>query len=225
MVDTVLQFEGDRNHLYRLLRAIKNRFGSTNELGIFEMTSTGLKEVENPSEIMITNHDGDLSGVSVAVTMEGTRPMLIEIQALASTAAYGTPQRSTTGFDLRRLNMLLAVLEKKCGFRIGQKDVFLNITGGIKVDDPSIDLAVVCAILSSNVDLSIENKTCFAGEVGLSGEIRPVPRIEQRIYEAEKLGYERIFISKHNKGIEQTNFNIELIFVGKVEDVLRNLFG
>jgi len=225
MVDTVLQFEGDRNHLYRLLRAIKNRFGSTNELGIFEMTSIGLKEVENPSEIMITNHDGDLSGIAVAVTMEGTRPMLIEIQALASTAAYGTPQRSATGFDLRRLNMLLAVLEKKCGFRIGQKDVFLNITGGIKVDDPSIDLAVVCAILSSNVDLSIENKTCFAGEVGLSGEIRPVPRIEQRIYEAEKLGYERIFISKHNKGIEQTNYNIELIFVGKVEDVLRNLFG
>lgn len=225
MVDTVLQFEGDRNHLYRLLRSIKNRFGSTNELGIYEMTSTGLKEVENPSAILVSNHDGELSGVAIAVTMEGTRPLLIEIQALASTAAYGTPQRSATGFDLRRLNMLLAVLEKKCGFRIGQKDVFLNITGGIKVDDPSIDLAVVCAILSSNVDLSIDSKTCFAGEVGLSGEIRPVPRIEQRIFEAEKLGYERIFISKHNKGITQEKYNIELVLVGKVEDVLKNLFG
>ena len=225
MVDTVLQFEGDRNHLYRLLRCVKNRFGSTNELGIYEMTSTGLKEVENPSAILISNTDGDLSGVTVAVTMEGTRPLLIEIQALASTAAYGTPQRSATGFDLRRLNMLLAVLEKKCGFRIGQKDVFLNITGGIKVDDPSIDLAVVCAILSSNVDLSIDSKTCFAAEVGLSGEIRPVPRIEQRIYEAEKLGYERVFISKHNKGITQEKYNIELVLVGKVEDVLKNLFG
>ncbi len=225
MVDTVLQFEGDRNHLYRLLRSIKNRFGSTNELGIYEMTSKGLKEVDNPSAILISNQNGELSGVSVAVTMEGTRPLLVEIQALASTAAYGTPQRSATGFDLRRLNMLLAVLEKKCGFRIGQKDVFLNITGGIKVDDPSIDLAVVCAILSSNVDLSIDSKTCFAAEVGLSGEIRPVPRIEQRISEAEKLGYERIFISKHNKGLLQQNYKIELVMVNKIEDVLRSLFG
>ncbi len=225
MVDTVLQFEGDRNHLYRLLRSIKNRFGSTNELGIYEMTSEGLKEVENPSEIMITHNEGELSGIAIAVTMEGTRPLLIEIQALASTAAYGTPQRSATGFDLRRLNMLLAVLEKKCGFRIGQKDVFLNITGGIKVDDPSIDLAVVCAILSSNVDLGIDSKTCFAAEVGLSGEIRPVPRIEHRISEAEKLGYKRIFISKHNKGIVQDKHKIQLIFVEKVEDVLKELFS
>lgn len=225
MVDTVLQFEGDRNHLYRLLRSVKNRFGSTNELGIYEMTSTGLKEVENPSTILISNQEEQLSGISVAVTMEGTRPLLVEVQALVNTATYGTPQRSATGFDLRRMNMLLAVLEKKCGFRIGQKDVFLNITGGIKVDDPSIDLAVVCAILSSNVDLSVDSKTCFAAEVGLSGEIRPVPRIEQRISEAEKLGYKRIFISKHNKGLTQEKHNIELLKVSKIEDVLKNLFG
>jgi DNA repair protein RadA/Sms len=225
MVDTVLQFEGDRNHVYRLLRSIKNRFGSTNELGIYEMSSSGMRQVENPSEILISNFDTQLSGVAIAATLEGIRPMLIEVQALASTAAYGTPQRSSTGFDLRRLHMLLAVLEKRCGFRIGQKDVFLNIAGGIKVDDPSIDLAVVCAILSSNVDLAIESKTCFAAEVGLSGEIRPVPRVEQRISEAEKLGYKRIFISKFSKGIVQDNFKIKLIPVSKIEEVLKHLFG
>jgi DNA repair protein RadA/Sms len=174
----------------------------------------------------VSNIEEALSGVAIAVTMEGARPMLIEVQALASTAAYGTPQRSVTGFDLRRLNMLLAVLEKKCGFRIGQKDVFLNLAGGIKVDDPSIDLAVVCAILSSNVDIAIEGKSCFAAEVGLSGEIRPVPRIEQRIGEAEKLGYKRIFISKHSKGITQGQFKkIKMIAVGKIEEVLQHLFG
>ncbi|MCB9196612.1 MAG: DNA repair protein RadA [Flavobacteriales bacterium] len=225
MVDTVLQFEGDRNHVYRLLRSIKNRFGSTNELGIYEMSSDGMRQVENPSEILISNFDTQLSGVAIAATMEGIRPMLIEVQALTSTAAYGTPQRTATGFDLRRLHMLLAVLEKRCGFRIGQKDVFINLAGGIKVDDPSIDLAVVCAILSSNVDMAIESKTCFAAEVGLSGEIRPVPRVEQRISEAEKLGYKRIFISKHSKGITQGQFKIQLIAVGKIEEVLKHLFG
>jgi DNA repair protein RadA/Sms len=225
MVDTVLQFEGDRNHVYRLLRSVKNRFGSTNELGIYEMSSAGMRQVENPSEILISNFDSQLSGVAIASTMEGNRPMLIEVQALASTAAYGTPQRSSTGFDLKRLHMLLAVLEKKCGFRIGQKDVFINLAGGIKVDDPSIDLAVVCAILSSNVDIAIEAKTCFSAEVGLSGEIRPVPRVEQRIGEAEKLGYKRIFISKHSKGITQDQFKIKLVAVGKIEEVLKHLFG
>jgi DNA repair protein RadA/Sms len=225
MVDTVLQFEGDRNHVYRLLRSVKNRFGSTNELGIYEMSSSGMRQVENPSEILISNFDSQLSGVAIASTMEGNRPMLIEVQALASTAAYGTPQRSSTGFDLKRLHMLLAVLEKKCGFRIGQKDVFINLAVGIKVDDPSIDLAVVCAILSSNVDIAIEAKTCFSAEVGLSGEIRPVPRVEQRISEAEKLGYKRIFISKHSKGISQDQFKIKLVAVGKIEEVLKHLFG
>ncbi len=225
MVDTVLQFEGDRNHVYRLLRSVKNRFGSTNELGIYEMSSAGMRQVENPSEILISNFDSQLSGVAIASTMEGNRPMLIEVQALASTAAYGTPQRSSTGFDLKRLHMLLAVLEKKCGFRIGQKDVFINLAGGIKVDDPSIDLAVVCAILSSNVDIAIEAKTCFSAEVGLSGEIRPVPRVEQRISEAEKLGYKRIFISKHSKGITQDQFKIKLVAVSKIEEVLKHLFG
>ena len=225
MVDTVLQFEGDRNHVYRLLRSVKNRFGSTNELGIYEMSSAGMRQVENPSEILISNFDDQLSGVAIASTMEGNRPMLIEVQALASTAAYGTPQRSSTGFDLKRLHMLLAVLEKKCGFRIGQKDVFINLAGGIKVDDPSIDLAVVCAVLSSNVDIAIEGKSCFSAEVGLSGEIRPVPRVEQRIIEAEKLGYKRIFISKHSKGITQDQFKIKLVAVSKIEEVLKHLFG
>lgn len=225
MVDTVLQFEGDRNHVYRLLRSIKNRFGSTNELGIYEMSSSGMRQVENPSEILISNFDTQLSGVAIAATLEGIRPMLIEVQALTSSAAYGTPQRTATGFDLRRLHMLLAVLEKRCGFRIGQKDVFINLAGGIKVDDPSIDLAVVCAILSSNVDIPIESKTCFAAEVGLSGEIRPVPRVEQRISEAEKLGYKKIFISKHSKGITQGQFKIKLVAVGKIEEVLKHLFG
>jgi DNA repair protein RadA/Sms len=189
MVDTVLQFEGDRNHIYRLLRATKNRFGSTNEMGIYEMNGDGLKEVLNPSEILITNRQEATSGVAIAATLEGNRPLLIETQALVSTAAYGTPQRSSTGFDLRRLSMLLAVLEKRCGFRLGAKDVFINIAGGLKVEDPGIDLALVCAVLSSNEDLPIAQNVCFAAEVGLTGEIRPVNRIEQRISEAQKLGF------------------------------------
>jgi DNA repair protein RadA/Sms len=201
MVDAVLQFEGDRNHVYRLLRSMKNRFGSTNELGIYEMIGSGLRQVENPSEILITNTDNSLSGISIAGTLEGIRPMLIEVQALVSSAAYGTPQRSSTGFDSKRLNMLLAVMEKRCGFKLGSKDVFLNIAGGIKVDDPAIDLAVVAAVLSSNIDLPIDSKTALSAEVGLSGEVRPVNRIDQRISEAEKLGFERIIISKYCKGI------------------------
>ena len=225
MVDTVLQFEGDRNHVYRILRSVKNRFGSTNELGIYEMNAVGLQEVENPSKVLISDSDENLSGVAIASTMEGARPMLIEVQALASTAAYGTPQRTATGFDLRRLNMLLEELKKRCGFRIAQKDVFINIAGGIKVDDPSIDLAVVCSILSSNVDIAIAPNTSFAAEIGLSGEVRPVPRIDQRISEAEKMGFERIFISKYNKGISASNYKIKVIQVGKIADVLKELFG
>ncbi|MFN3918390.1 MAG: DNA repair protein RadA [Flavobacteriales bacterium] len=225
MVDTVLQFEGDRNHVYRLLRSIKNRFGSTNELGIYEMRGSGLVEVENPSEVLISQRNEQLSGISIASTMEGMRPMLIEVQALVSTAAYGNPQRSCTGFDARRLNMLLAVLEKRCGFKLGIKDVFLNIAGGIRVDDPAIDLAVVCAVLSSNVDLPIERGVCLSAEVGLSGEIRPVSRIDQRISEAQKLGYEKIYVSQYNKGIEQKVFDIELIKISKMEDVFKRLFG
>lgn len=225
MVDAVLQFEGDRNHVYRLLRSIKNRFGSTNELGIYEMVGTGLRQVENPSEILITNTDSSLSGISIAATLEGMRPMLIEVQALVSTAAYGTPQRSSTGFDSKRLNMLLAVMEKRCGFKLGAKDVFLNIAGGIKVDDPAIDLAVVAAVLSSNADLPIEKTIALSAEVGLSGEVRPVNRIDQRISEAEKLGFEKIIISKYNKGIEQKNFKIELVKCGKIDEVVRALFA
>jgi DNA repair protein RadA/Sms len=226
MVDVVLQFEGDRNHIYRLLRSIKNRFGSTNELGIYEMLGSGLREVSNPSEILISHRDEQLSGVAIAATMEGLRPMLIEVQALVSTAAYGTPQRSSTGFDLRRLSMLLAVLEKRCGFRLAAKDVFLNIAGGIRVDDPAIDLAVICAVLSSSEDISINHNITFAAEVGLSGEIRPVTRIDQRISEAEKLGFNKIFISKYNKkGLELKNFNIEIVFVSRVDEVFRLLFG
>ena len=226
MVDTVLQFEGDRNHIYRLLRAVKNRFGSTNELGIYEMQGSGLREVSNPSEILISNRDKTLSGSTISATMEGLRPMLIEIQALVSTAAYGTPQRAGTGFDVRRLNMLLAVLEKRCGFRLAAKDVFLNIAGGIRVDDPAIDLAVVGAILSSNEDIPVSPNYCFAAEVGLSGEIRPVTRIEQRITEAEKLGFERIFISAYNlKGLDVKAFNIEIFSAKKIEEVFSNLFG
>ncbi len=226
MVDTVLQFEGDRNYGYRILRATKNRFGSTSELGIYEMQSTGMREVSNPSEILISQRDSNLSGAAIASTMEGMRPMLIEIQALVSTAAYGTPQRSSTGFDLRRLNMLLAVLEKRSGFRLGIKDVFLNIAGGIKVDDPAIDLAVVCAVLSSNEDIAIEENSCFAAEVGLSGEIRPVNRIEQRISEAEKLGFEKIYISTYNKkGLDLKQPKIEIVSVNKIEDVFGYLFA
>lgn len=224
MVDAVLQFEGDRNHVYRLLRAIKNRFGSTNELGIYEMVGTGLRQVENPSEILITNSDSSLSGISIAATMEGMRPMLIEVQALVSTAAYGTPQRSSTGFDSKRLNMLLAVMEKRCGFKLGAKDVFLNIAGGIKVDDPAIDLAVVAAVLSSNADIAIDKNIALSAEVGLSGEVRPVNRVDQRIYEAEKLGFEKIIISKYNKGIEQKDFKIELVLCSKITEVVKALF-
>lgn len=225
MVDAVLIFEGDRNHVYRLVRAVKNRFGSTNELGIYEMNSTGLREVENPSEILITHNDERLSGISIAAMVEGVRPMLIEIQALVSTAAYGTPQRSSTGFDLRRLNMLLAVLEKRCGFKLGAKDVFLNLAGGIKANDPAIDLGVVCAIMSSNVNMPINPKICLAAELSLSGEIRAANRMDQRITEAEKMGFEEIIISKYNKGIKQGDYGIKIHQVSKVEDAIRIIFG
>jgi len=226
MVDTVLQFEGDRNYGYRILRAAKNRFGSTSELGIYEMQSFGLREVSNPSEILISQRDENLSGVAIAATIEGMRPMLIETQALVSSAAYGTPQRSSTGFDLRRLGMLLAVLEKRCGFRLGAKDVFLNIAGGIKVDDPAIDLAVVSAILSSNSDIPVDKNTCFAAEVGLSGEIRPVNRVELRISEAEKMGFEQIFISRYNKKVlDLKKFSINIVLVSKIEEVFSKLFN
>ncbi|HNQ27821.1 MAG TPA: DNA repair protein RadA [Aquaticitalea sp.] len=218
MVDTVLQFEGDRNHVFRILRANKNRFGSTNELGIYEMQGSGLRQVNNPSEILISKKDEELSGNAIAATLEGVRPLLIEVQALVSSAVYGTPQRSATGFNAKRLNMLLAVLEKRAGFRLGAKDVFLNITGGITVDDPSIDLAVVAAILSSNEDVAIPKDFCFAAEVGLSGEIRPVQRVEQRILEAEKLGFSTIFVSKYNKiALKKTSIDVRLI--SKIEDL------
>lgn len=224
MVDTVLQFEGDRNHVYRILRALKNRFGSTSELGIYEMLGSGLREVNNPSEILISKKDEELSGTAIASTLEGMRPLMIEIQALVSTAVYGTPQRSSTGYNLKRLNMILAVLEKRAGFRLGAKDVFLNITGGITVDDPAIDLAVVAAILSSSEDIPIPKDYCFAAEVGLAGEIRPVTRAEQRIQEAEKLGFSTIFVSKYNK-ISLKNTQIKIQLVAKIEDVVEYLFG
>lgn len=223
MVDVVLNFDGDRNHLFRLLRANKNRFGSTAEIGIYEMISAGLKEIKNPSEVLITKKTEEFSGNAVAVTLEGNRPMLLEVQALVSTAVYGTPQRSCTGFDAKRLNMLLAVLEKRAGFQLGAKDVFLNITGGIKTDDPALDLAVVASILSSNEDEAISEQYCFAGEIGLSGEIRPVPQIEHRISEAEKLGYEKIFVSNLNK-IPKRKFAIKIEEVSKVEDFANRLF-
>jgi len=219
MVDTVLQFEGDRNHVFRILRAHKNRFGSTNELGIYEMQGSGLREVSNPSEILISKKDEELSGNAVASTLEGMRPLMIEVQALVSTAVYGTPQRSATGFNAKRLNMLLAVLEKRAGFRLGAKDVFLNITGGISVDDPAIDLAVVASVLSSNEDVAIPKDYCFAAEVGLSGEIRPVQRVEQRILEAEKLGFSTIFVSKYNK-IALKNTVIKIQLISKIEDLV-----
>lgn len=227
MVDTVLQFEGDRHHVYRILRATKNRFGSTAELGIYEMHGAGLREVSNPSEVLIAQRDEQLSGIAIAATMEGIRPLLIETQALVSTAVYGTPQRSSTGFDLRRLSMLLAVLEKRCGFRLGAKDVFLNLAGGIRVEDPAIDLAVICAILSSGENIAIPAKLTFAGEVGLSGEIRPVTRIDQRISEAEKMGFEEIFISRYNvKGLDKSRFkSIRIVQVSKVEEVFEKLFN
>ncbi len=224
MVDVVLQFEGDRNHVYRILRANKNRYGSTSELGIYEMQTNGLRQVNNPSEVLLSQKDEPMSGMAVSATLEGMRPLMIEIQALVSSAVYGTPQRSATGFDLRRLSMLLAILEKRCGFKLGSKDVFLNITGGIKVEDPAIDLGVLCAILSSNVDRPIDDKSCFAAEVGLSGEIRPINRCEQRIQEAEKLGFETIYVSKFNK-IDFKNHHIEIVKVGKIEDVFKLLFS
>ncbi len=223
MVDVVLQFEGDRNHTYRILRAQKNRFGSTAELGIYEMQSVGLREVENPSEILISEKDESLSGTAIAATLEGMRPLMIEVQALVSTAVYGTPQRSATGYNIKRLNMILAVLEKRAGFRLGAKDVFLNIAGGISVDDPAIDLAVVASILSSNEDDAISQDTCFAAEVGLAGEIRPVNRIDQRILEAEKLGFSTIIVSKFNK-IANSNYKIKVVLVSKIEEVYQQLF-
>ena len=226
MVDTVLQFEGERNYGYRILRCVKNRFGSTSELGIYEMQNTGLREVENPSEILLSHRDENLSGIAISAMIEGLRPMMIETQALVSSAAYGTPQRSSTGFDSRRLNMLLAVLEKRSGFKLGIKDVFLNIAGGLRVDDTAIDLAVISAVLSSSEDIPVNQKICFAAEVGLSGEIRSVNRIEQRIAEADKLGFEKIFISRYNlKGISQEKFNIQVIPVSKIEEVFSRLFG
>lgn len=225
MVDTVLQFEGDQHYAYRILRTIKNRFGSTAELGIYEMTGQGLRQVSNPSEILISQREDMLSGIAIAATIEGLRPMLVEVQALVTQSVYGTPQRTATGFDLRRLQLLLAVLEKRGGFHFGVKDVFLNIAGGLRVEDPSIDLAVLCALLSSYEDAGIPHKYCFAGEVGLSGEVRAVNRIEQRIAEAEKLGFEKIFISKyHKKGLDFSKFNIEVVSLGRVEEVYRLLF-
>jgi len=224
MVDTVLQFEGDRNHVFRILRALKNRFGSTSELGIYQMQSDGLHPVTNPSSLLISQHKEVLSGTAVAATLEGVRPLLIEIQALVSSAVYGTPQRSATGFPPRRLNMLLAVLEKRAGFKLAAKDVFLNITGGIQVVDPAIDLAIIAAILSSNADIPIEREVCFAAEVGLAGEIRPVPRIGQRITEAEKLGFGVIYVSRH-ADIPKKGYGIEVRKVSRVEDVVRSLFG
>lgn len=225
IVDTVIQFEGDQHYMYRILRSIKNRFGSTAELGIYEMNQSGLREVSNPSELLLTqNHEG-LSGVSIAAAIEGIRPFLIETQALVSTAAYGTPQRSATGFDIRRMNMLLAVLEKRAGFRLAQKDVFLNIAGGLRVNDPGMDLSVISAILSSSLDMSVESNTALCGEVGLSGEIRPVNRIEQRIQEAEKLGFSRILIPANNLKGYTKKVKIEMIQVKKVSDAFRILFS
>ena len=223
MVDVVLQFEGDRNHSYRILRAQKNRFGSTAELGIYEMQQDGLRQVENPSEILISEKDEPLSGAAIGATLEGQRPLMIEIQALVSTAVYGTPQRSTTGYNNKRLHMMLAVLEKRAGFRLGAKDVFLNIAGGLSVDDPAIDLAVVAAILSSNEDIPIEQDTCFAAEVGLAGEIRAVSRIDQRIQEAEKLGFHTIVISKFNKRAK-INHAINVVTISKIEELVQHLY-
>lgn len=224
IVDSVIQFEGDRHYGFRMLRTIKNRFGSSSELGIFEMNANGLREVSNPSEILLSQRDENVSGISVAATLEGLRPMMIETQALVSTAAYGTPQRSCTGFDTRRLNMLLAVLEKRAGFRLSSKDVFLNIAGGLRVDDPAMDLAVVEAILSSNDDVAISNRYAFAAEVGLSGEVRAVNRIEARIAEADKLGMEKIFISKYNlRGIDKSKYNVEIVAISTINEMLRSL--
>lgn len=225
MVDTVLQFEGDRHYVYRILRTLKNRFGSTAELGIYEMTGDGMRVVNNPSEILIAQREEQLSGSAIAATLEGMRPLLIEVQALVTQSVYGTPQRTVSGFDLRRLQLLLAVLEKRGGFMFGTKDVFVNIAGGIKVEDPSIDLAVICALLSSYEDVPLPQHICFAGEVGLNGEIRAVNRVEQRIAEAEKLGFEKIFISKFNKkSFNAKSFSIEIVMVGQVHEVYQALF-
>lgn len=226
MVDTVLQFEGDRHYAYRILRTLKNRFGSTSELGIYEMTDGGMRAVTNPSEILITQKEEQLSGIAIAATIEGMRPLLIEVQALVTQSVYGTPQRTVSGFDLRRLQLLLAVLEKRGGFHFGVKDVFLNIAGGLKIEDPSIDLAVLCALLSSYEDVPLPQQVCFAGEIGLSGEIRAVNRIEQRIAEAEKLGFEKIIVSKYNqKKTSKQKFDIEVIPMGRVEEVYQFLFS
>ena len=226
IVDTVLQFEGDRQYLYRILRSIKNRFGSTSEIGIYEMVEKGLREVKNPSEMLLSdNRTEEMSGIAIGCTIEGARPLMVEVQALVSTAAYGTPQRSVTGYDQRRLNMLLAVLEKRAKFRLGQKDVFLNIAGGMKISDPGIDLAVVAAVMSSNFDIAVSRKSAFVGEVGLSGEIRTVTRIEQRVSEVEKLGFDTIVIPRENlKGLKD-KFRIKIVEVSKIEDLMRILFG
>ena len=226
IVDCVLQFEGDRNYGYRMLRSLKNRFGSTAEIGIFEMQGDGLREVENPSEFLLSQRDENLSGCAIAATLEGARPMFIEVQSLVSTAVYGTPQRNANGFDFRRLSMLLAVLEKRCGFKLGAKDVFLNIAGGIRVNDPAIDLAVACAILSSNVDIPIPPRYCFAAEMGLSGEVRPVSRVEHRIAEADRLGFEKIFVSKYNaRSLNKKRFGLEIVEVSVIEQAFRELFA
>ncbi len=226
IVDTVLQFEGDRHYGYRIVRCMKNRFGSTSELGIFEMENSGLREVLNPSDILLSQRDEEYSGSAIAAVLEGNRTMMIETQALVSSAVYGTPQRSATGYDIRRMNMLLAVLEKRCRFKLGAKDVFLNIAGGIHVDDPAINLGIVAAILSSAIDIPIDAKTCFAGEMGLNGEVRAVSRIEQRIAEADKLGFTRIFLSKYNlKGLQTKQFNIQLIPLGNIEEIFKHLFS
>jgi DNA repair protein RadA/Sms len=225
IVDVVLYFEGDNNYVYRILRSVKNRFGSTSELGIFEMVEAGLKEIDNPSELFINQHSEALSGISIAATVDGLRPFLIETQALVSSAVYGTPQRSSTGFDIRRLNMLLAVLEKRAGFKLGVKDVFLNIAGGLKVSDPAIDLAIISSVLSSNLDIPIGREICFSGETGLSGEIRPVSRIEQRIREASKMGFKKIYISSYHRNVSSKGSEIEIITVGKIESLVRSLFS
>jgi DNA repair protein RadA/Sms len=226
IVDTVLQFEGDTHHLYRILRSIKNRFGSTAEIGVYEMTGEGLKEILNPSELLINQQPADLSGSAIAANVEGNRPLLIEVQSLVSSAVYGTPQRTSTGFDTRRLSMLLAVLEKRASFKLASKDVYLNIAGGLRVDDPAIDLAVVAAILSSTVDIPVDPTICFAGELGLSGEIRPVTRIEQRLGEADKLGMKRILMPGFNrKSIEKGRFNLEIVEINRVQELPRFLFG
>ena len=226
IVDAVLQFEGDRNYGYRILRALKNRFGSTSEIGIFEMQGSGLREVSNPSEFLLSQRDETLSGAAVAATLEGARPMFIEVQSLVSSAVYGTPQRNANGFDMRRLSMLLAVLEKRCGFKLGAKDVFLNIAGGIRVNDPAIDLAVACAILSSNVDIPVSPRIAFAAELGLSGEVRPVTRVGQRVAEADRLGFEKIFVSKYNlRELDSKRYHLEIIAVSVIEEAFRALFA